>query len=535
MTKISAADSDWSIHVQEKRQQLELQIPAEWRLSEAFLSSLPKNGHLLEADISRRTGIFSEQELQITENYSAVQLLQKLARGEFSSLATSCLTEHFFARALERAQYLDEYRKREGKVMGPLHGLPISLKDSFCVEGVQTTIGYVSFLGNPPAASNAALVDVLLDLGAVLYVKTNIPQTMMTADSENNIYNRTLNPHNTNLTAGGSTGGEGALVAFRGSILGVGTDIAGSIRIPSLCCGVYGFKPTSNRIPFSGQTSGRMEGVPGLTPSAGPLAQSLEDIEIFMTTVLNSEPWRYDVTATATSWNRPQTAGRSLLTIGILPEDPQFPLHPPVRRALKSAIAALSKKGHRILQLESDASRNVAYASRLAFQYFTYGPHIDHISPSGEPQVASLAKSSSPMFTGTFPVDQKLGVFEKIHALHIARKTYADAWRRTWVQSNLDIILAPGAQNTAVPHDTYGWPPYTVIWNLLDYPACIIPYGRASKELDPEPMLVTDGVQPSYEPELVDGAPCALQVIAPRYKDEECLLAAKVIDRDIRG
>lgn len=102
-----------------------------------------------------------------------------MTRNTKGFLQTSCLTEHFFDRALERAQYLDDYLKREKRVIGPLHGLPISLKDSFCIKGIQSTVGYVAFLENPPAETNSALVDLLLDLGAVLYVKTNIPQTMM--------------------------------------------------------------------------------------------------------------------------------------------------------------------------------------------------------------------------------------------------------------------------------------------------------------------------------------------------------------------
>jgi Asp-tRNA(Asn)/Glu-tRNA(Gln) amidotransferase A subunit family amidase len=92
---------------------------------------------------------------------------------------TSCLTEHFFDKALERARFLDEYLRKEKRVIGPLHGLPVSIKDSFCVQGIQSTVGYVSFLAREPAASNSALVEMLLDLGAVLYVKTNVPQTMM--------------------------------------------------------------------------------------------------------------------------------------------------------------------------------------------------------------------------------------------------------------------------------------------------------------------------------------------------------------------
>ncbi|GKZ26505.1 hypothetical protein AbraIFM66951_002586 [Aspergillus brasiliensis] len=551
MTQTTSTTEDWRTLVAKKRKQLDAQIPSEWRLSEKFLAGIP-NGHLIEADVVRGSGILSEKELRITEDYTATTLLVELSNGSLSSVEvttafckraaiaqqlTSCLTEHFFQRAIERAQFLDEYLQREKKPFGPLHGLPISIKDSFCLEGVQSTVGYVKFLENSPASHNSAIVDMLLNLGAVLYVKTNIPQTMMTGDSENNIFGRTLNPHNTNLTAGGSSGGEGALVAFRGSLLGIGTDIAGSIRIPSLCCGVYGFKPTIDRIPWAGQVADlAMEGVPGLKPAAGPLAHSLNDIELFMSTILNAEPWKYDSTASAAPWTYPQTSSDDpkQLTIGILPESKAFPLHPPVKRALQSAITSLVKKGYRIVHLSETPAIDLAYANRLAFQYFIYGPHVDHIAASGEPPVKSVAAMSSPMFTGPFPVGMDLPPFEKIDALHKARKAYAEAWRKTWVENNLDILLAPGAQNTAVPHDTFGWPPYTVVWNLLDYPACIIPYGKASKELDPEPMAITDGVQPSYDPNAVDGAPCAIQVIAPRFQDEKCLSAARVIDRDIR-
>ncbi|KAL4739691.1 amidase signature domain-containing protein [Aspergillus similis] len=541
------AEETWQAAAAERRKILDLLIPAEWKLSEEFRASLPANGRLLQADPVRKSGILSEAELDITENYSAGQLLQRLAWGDVSSLAvttafckraaiaqqlTSCLTEHFFAQAFERARYLDEYLEREGKVVGPLHGLPISIKDTFQVKGVHTTVGYVSFLKNGPATENSAMVDLLLDLGAVLYVKTNIPQTMMTGDSENNIYGRTLNPHNTNLTAGGSSGGEGALIAFRGSILGMGTDVAGSIRIPALCCGLYGFKPTTDRVPFGGQVSGVAEETPTISTSAGPLAQSFDDLELFMSRVLAAGPWRYDPTAVAVPWNR-HTEPQSLLTVGILPEDKHFPLHPPVKRALESAIEKLNRKGHRIIRLPSDSSRDLADANRLAFEYFTYGPRLDHITPSGEPVVTSVATLASPMFSGPPYLSQDLGVFDKIKTLQIARKKQSDSWRRMIVENEIDVILAPGAQNTAVPHDSYGWPPYTAIWNLLDYPACIIPYGKASKELDPEPMVVGGG-QPSYDPEAVDGAPCALQIVAPRFQDEKCLAAARIIDRDIR-
>ncbi|RJE19987.1 general amidase-B [Aspergillus sclerotialis] len=189
----------WREFVAEKRRQCQQKILREWTLSEDLLR-IPSR--LLKYDLPRRSGLLSNLELDITDNHTATQLLAKLASGQVSSLAvttafckraavaqqlTSCLTETCLPQALNRAQYLDEYLSHEEKPIALLHGLPVSLKDSFCIKGLQPT----------------------------------------TADSENNIFGRTLNPHNTSLTAGGSSGGEGALVAFRGYISGVGTDIAG--------------------------------------------------------------------------------------------------------------------------------------------------------------------------------------------------------------------------------------------------------------------------------------------------------------------
>ncbi|KAJ5543310.1 hypothetical protein N7535_005738 [Penicillium sp. DV-2018c] len=548
---IETRPTTWQDLVAVKQQECKQKIPSDWLLSAEQLALAKKSPRLLEADIPRRSGILSDPELDITENYTASQLLDKLASGQISSLETttafckraaiaqqltSCLTETFFPQALERAKYLDEYLRREGKSIGPLHGLPISIKDTFCVEGVQTTVGYVSFLAHEPEKNNSALVDMLLHLGAVLYVKTNIPQTLMTADSENNIFGRTLNPHKTTLTAGGSSGGEGALIAFRGSVLGIATDIAGSIRIPALCCGVYGFKPTSQRIPYGGQVNGNVQGIPGITPVAGPIAHSIEDLSLLVRTVIGTgQAWEYDAGVVPVPWQSVPAGNNDnnrILTIGVMVEDEHFPLHPPVKRALDKAVEALTKAGHKIVRIGGGSEElNIAYVSRLAFQYFVYGPHNDHITPSGEPMIASLAKGTSPMFSGPFPVEPGLEPFEMIQRLHKAQRGVHDAWRQTWVDQKLDVILGPGAQNTAVAYDTYGFPPYTVIWNLLDYPACIIPFGKASKELDPEPVAAGNDVLPSYIPEEVDGAPCAVQVVTPRFQDEKCLWAADIIDK----
>ncbi|KAF4546743.1 Acetamidase [Lasiodiplodia theobromae] len=545
----------WQLKVATKRERCQAAIPAAWRLSDEFKKSIGASAssgtNLIELQAISKSGILSARELEITETGSASDLLKKLHSGEISAedatvafskraavagQLTSCVTETFFDQALERAQFLDNYLKREKKPIGPLHGLPISIKDSFQFKGVDSTIGFVSFLENGPATKNSAIVQMLLDLGAVLYCKTNVPQTLMTADSDNNVFGRTLNPHNTSLTAGGSSGGEGALVALRGSLLGVGTDIAGSIRIPSLCCGVYGFRPTADRMPYGGQVSPALDGIPGIIPTAGPLATSFADLELFFKTILDADPAKYDSSAVSVPFtSRPGSTLEDLrkrpLRIGLLPEDPAFPLHPPVKRALAEASAALSKAGHEIIKLPFDPATSTAKANGLGFQLFSIDPldtAMRHIQASGEPLVDSVRLGIPPGERHTYTIDQLAG-------LNVQRHDYTDAWRQTWLENRLDVVLAPGAQNTAVPHDTYNMPPYTLIWNVLDYPACIIPYGKASKELDSEPQLLQPQEGPSYNPDIVHGAPRAVQVVAPRFGDEKCLAAAHIVDEVLNG
>lgn len=479
---------DWRAAIKRKRQEVLDRTPKEWLLDDQYLTSLncgPTNPTNV-LDIPRKSGTLTEKDIEITERYTASEIVKRIQKGHLTSVEVttafckraaiaqqllSCLTEVFYAEALERARDLDEYFRREGKTLGPLHGLPVSLKDSFCVKDTNThaTVGYASFLERPPSQYDSALVEMLQNAGAVLYVKTNIPQTMMTGDSENNIFGRTLNPLKTTLTAGGSSGGASSLVAFRGSILGIGTDIAGSIRIPSFCCGTYGFKPTANRVPYGRQVSGAMEGLPGPIPSAGPVAQGLDDVELFLSTILSGRPEDYDSAAVAVPWRGPIRLP-SRLRIGVLPIETSLPLHPPVRRALESAISALRSAGHEIIHLPETTETTVSFINRLAFQYYTCAPDrsSEHFGPDGEPMVASVAMRANPMFTGTMPVPSELEPYGKIEAMHRARRAYEEAWRRKWVEHKLDVLLAPPCQHTAVPHDTFMWPFYTQIWNLLD-------------------------------------------------------------------
>ena len=260
-----------------------------------------------------------------------------------------------FDDAIARAKELDQYRKEHG-LIGPLHGLPISLKDSFNVIGYDATIGMLYFT-NKPAIHDSILVEKLRSLGAVIYCKTNVPQTMMTADSDNNIWGRTLNPHNKGLTSGGSTGGEGALIAMRGSIAGIGTDIAGSIRIPSLCDGVNGFKPTSGRIPFGGQQiPGRPDGV-GIVPSAGPMATTVRSCKFLTKVILETEPWTYDSDSLALPWRNVSLPTK--LRIGLMTTDTMRTPISPIAKTLAEAAGKLAAAGHQIIQMKPPSMKKI--------------------------------------------------------------------------------------------------------------------------------------------------------------------------------
>ena len=360
---MSEVPKDYRSISAEKKLQRQSKIPKEWLLPESY------HGATNFMDIPLICGILNDVERDITSNFDATALLEKLKGGEWSAeqvtvafckraaiahqlvrthpifavislisslfLQTNCLTEIFFDKAIQRARELDRERQiNPNKTLQPFHGLPISLKDSFQVSGYDTSTGLACFV-NEPAEEDSGTAAMLFDLGAVLYCKTNLPQSIMTGDSDNNVFGRTLNPRNTALTAGGSTGGEGALLALRGSVLGVGTDIGGSIRVPSVCNGIYGFRPSVGIVPHSGVRDLTTPGTDGVRSTAGPMATSLRDVALFLRTTMQKKTWQYDSAAISVPWTN--LAPKERVRIGFVQDEGIYTPSPPVRRGLKKA------------------------------------------------------------------------------------------------------------------------------------------------------------------------------------------------------
>jgi len=154
---------------------------------------------------------------------------------------------------LETAREQDEYQASTGNTLGPLHGVPFTLKDSYAVKGYDSSIG-ISSLANTPAATSSVLHATLIKLGGILLAKTNVPQTLMAFECNNPIFGATQNPIVKGFTPGGSSGGEAAVLARDASAIGFGSDIGGSLRIPTGWCGTYALKTVKGRFPMRGHS-----------------------------------------------------------------------------------------------------------------------------------------------------------------------------------------------------------------------------------------------------------------------------------------
>jgi amidase len=261
---------------------------------------------------------------------------------------------------------LDDYYAEHKKPLGPLHGLPVSLKDQFHIRGVETTMGYVGWVGTFEGKTGTGkekvfeseLVTELRSLGAILYCKTSVPHTLMAGETVNNIIDYTWNPKNRNLTSGGSSGGEGALIGLKGSPVGFGTDIGGSVRIPSAFNGLYGLRPSSGRFPYEGAANS-MDGQNSVVSVIGPLATSVGSLRLVTKAILSQQPWLQDPLVAEIPWRDEQekaildivkSSGGGQLAFGILRTDGIVHPHPPVLRAVDIVVKTIEKLGHKVIE-----------------------------------------------------------------------------------------------------------------------------------------------------------------------------------------
>jgi amidase len=291
------------------------------------------------------------------------------------------VTELLAERALKRAAELDEYYSANKKPVGPLHGLPISVKEHVGMKDLDLNAGFISWIGNVGTA-DALILQILYNAGAVFYVRTTQPQSLMHLETSSNIYGETVNPYNRALTSGGSSGGEGALVGIKGSCLGIGTDIGGSIRSPAANCGVFGLRPTSYRLPNVG-CAATMLAQEHVVPVIGPLSTSLEGIKSFMKTIIDAKPWLQQPSLLPFPWKEgnllEKEGEKTKLRVAVLWDDGIVKPHPPVIRALKGITEGLKGvEGVEIVDwvpYKHDHAWEIIVSSLIFYNTSTYIPY----------------------------------------------------------------------------------------------------------------------------------------------------------------
>ncbi|VUC29703.1 unnamed protein product [Clonostachys rosea] len=529
----SARDStSWEDTAEVCRKILRDSIPKQWAMN---AEDLQTKDIVNANDFLDNSGILSTEELEMTRS-TVKGLLAKYASGTWTveAVATAFLkratvanqllnfaTEFLTESALEGAKALDKHFQENKTLVGPLHGVPISIKarqarsmfEHIAVGGKICNASFVSKIGNIPA-DDAHIVQLLKRAGAIVPFRTNQPQSLMHLDCNNNITGMTKNPLNPTLSPGGSSGGEGAAVGSRCSVLGVGTDIGGYVQNPASYCDAYGFKPTALRNPALG-LNGAMGGQESIRGCVGPLSKSMDDLVRFEKALLDQKPWDLETTLVPLAW-RDVKVTKDSLTVGIIVDD----------GALAIAEEKLKAAGIKVKHFAPyDHARGWDIVSRL---YFADG---------GERVHAALDASGEPMLPLTQQALNWPLTITQNWELNFEREKYRREYHALMKERGVDVILCPAYVGVgALQGQTRHWH-YTAIWNILDQPAVSFPSGVVTdKAKDPritdfKPRSEEDAAEmAAYDPELYHGIPISIQLAGKHHQDEELLDAAKLVE-----
>ncbi|NWS37296.1 VDHAP protein, partial [Probosciger aterrimus] len=516
-------------------QQFREQVPSVQTNAILSLPLLELTGRLREGSLSPKTVLYTyiEKALEVTQQ-------------------TNCL-QHFIPECEEQLQEIQQQREK-----GLLYGIPISIKDHIGHKGHLSTCGLVQRLGTV-VQEDSVLVKVLKSQGAIPFAMTNVPQSLFNYDCSNPIFGQTLNPFNHHKSPGGSSGGEGSLIAGGGSILGIGSDIGGSIRLPSSFCGLCGLKPTAQRLSLSG-ASGPFSGTLAVPGALGPMARDVDSLALCMKALLCEEMFQLDPTVPPIPFNENVYSSSAPLRVGYYDTDGYFPLPPCMRRAVQDTRRALQAAGH---QLVPFSPPRIPYVMNELFlkTFFADGGHAwldlftgDTVDPSLKSQVNCcriprlgkklLALILKPLqflllkLKNVATISTCSSVKEMWnhqHQIQVYRTEFTTQWR----ELGLDVVLCP----VLGPAFTTGYPgklltaiSSTMLYNVLNFPAGVVPVSTVTEADEEELKLYQGCCDDPWDRMLkqaVSGAvglPVAVQCVALPWQEELCLRFMKEVE-----
>ncbi len=449
-----------------------------------------------------------------------------------------------------RAQAADcDLAIQSGKPLGPLVGVPITVKESFDVRGTPTTLGLPSRKGHI-AERDSPLVARLRGAGAIVLGKTNIPQLLMGNECANPLYGRTSNPWNKDRTSGGTSGGEAAVLAVGGSMLGLGSDIGGSIRLPASACGVDGFKPSAGRFSMEGHGN-VFGGQQAIVAQPGPLARSVDDLCLALRVLAegaeSGRPWR-DAGAV-------QLEG---LRFAFYFDDGLLRPSPAIRRAVSEAVSALQEAGVIVEEwhppglldmwqtycelLFADGLAHVKRAvaqdskSDLVKQLVRVAAIPDWLLPvihKGCLLAGQRIASYSIAAMGSKSVDQYWQILER-------RERLCGKFLREMDEKRFDGIVCPPDALPALPHGAsqsvgVGLS-YCAVYNLLGMPAGVVAATRVRQDEETDRLLARDRVEIAAKNAEANsrGLPVGVQVVARHWREDVALAAMGCLETFFR-
>jgi len=407
-------------------------------------------------------------------------------RIEMVNPSLNAVVLNFFEEALSKADAADKALAK-GKILGKLHGLPFTIKECFDYPDTPSTLGVLARRLDQPSETDA-YIEALMNEGGIVLGKTNVPQLLIFIESENRVYGRTNNPHNTNFTCGGSSGGEGAIVGAGASPVGIGSDIGGSVRFPAAFCGTCSIKPTMWRTPdLTRYGEKRLEG--SIQSVAGVLANHAEDLDLFLR-IINESAAKTNKIEPLRDYKEIDVSN---LKVGYFLSDGIFEPMEAVKRGVRESIGKLKSFGVETVEFSPPKPE---YAEEIFMRILTaddarlFSEVLEGEKPMPQLRNMMMLAQSSPALRNLVGNIAKLFGQKNVTRLipffggkgHEHLRLWAEkqsAYRAEFLAAmdseQLDAIMSPVCALPAFLHGTTDkvglGGTYTLLYNVLGFPA----------------------------------------------------------------
>ncbi|HYH85994.1 MAG TPA: amidase [Pyrinomonadaceae bacterium] len=455
---------------------------------------------IIYASATQLARAIREREVSSDEVVSAY-----LARIEEVNPKLNALVQVTADAARERAREADAATAR-GESWGPLHGVPVTIKDAFETAGVVSVGGTKGRAGYVPQ-EDAAGVARLKNAGAVVLGKTNVPEISLAFESDNLVYGQTNNPYDLARTPGGSSGGEAAAIASGMSPLGLGSDAGGSIRLPAHFCGIAGIKPTSGRTPRTGHFL-PPGGVLDSLWQTGPLARSVEDLALALP-LLCGVDWR-DPSVVPMPLGDPAAVELKNLRVAFHTDNGIVEPTPDIVAVVRNAARALADAGAQVEERRPPIPEN-AYELLLGLFAADGGAGLrTALLMSGTDEThALITRLLEIISVGTLSTAELGGLVFQLDQVRGEMLSF---------MRDYDLIVCPPCARTAMPHgttfddDNQKLFTYTMIYNLTGWPGAVVRAGTSP-----------------------EGLPIGAQLVARPWREDVALAAAAEVERALGG